>query len=60
MHIQNTVALRNLGMATFTAPFVPVICANVQEGFPNVNINFFIESVSNSYTGAVTFSYILP
>ena len=60
MHIQNTVALRNLGMATFTAPFVPVICANVQEGFPNVNITFFIESVSNSYTGAVTFSYILP
>ena len=60
MHIQNTVALRNLGMATFTAPLVPVICANVQESFPNVNINFFIESVSNSYTGAVTFSYILP
>lgn len=60
MHLQNTVALRNLGMATFIAPFVPVICANVQEGFPNVNINFFIASVSNSYTGAVTFSYILP
>ena len=60
MHLQNTVALRNLGMATFIAPFVPAICANVQEGFPNVNINFFIESVSNSYTGAVTFSYILP
>lgn len=60
MSLQNTVALRNLGLATFITPLVPAICTNVQEDFPNVNINFFIESVIHSYTGTVTFSYILP
>ena len=60
MSLQNTVALRNLGLATFITPLVPAICTNVQEDFPNVNINFFIESVIDSYTGTVTFSYILP